>query len=41
MQDALKTMHDANPSWGPLFVAHPGDLAREFAFARHGATGDA
>ncbi|WP_242392775.1 hypothetical protein [Anaeromyxobacter oryzisoli] len=23
---ALKVMHDANPSWGPLYVAHPGDL---------------
>jgi hypothetical protein len=25
---ALKAMHDANPSWGPLYVVHPGDLAR-------------
>ena len=24
---ALKAMHDANPSWGPLYVVHPGDLA--------------
>lgn len=24
----LKQMHDANPSWGPLFVTHPGDLYR-------------
>lgn len=22
----LKIMHDANPSWGPLYVQHPGDL---------------
>jgi hypothetical protein len=22
----LKAMHDANPSWGPLYVAHPGDF---------------
>ncbi len=22
----LKTMHDANPSWGPLYVSHPGDI---------------
>ncbi len=24
---ALKVMHDGNPSWGPLYVVHPGDLA--------------
>ncbi len=23
---ALKAMHDRNPSWGPLYVAHPGDV---------------
>jgi hypothetical protein len=23
-------MHDANPSWGPLYVVHPGDIARDF-----------
>jgi len=23
----LKSMHDSNPSWGPLFIAHPGDLS--------------
>jgi hypothetical protein len=22
----LKIMHDANPSWGPLYVRHPGDM---------------
>lgn len=22
----LKAMHDGNPSWGPLYVGHPGDL---------------
>jgi hypothetical protein len=27
-RNVLKIMHDANPSWGPLFVAHPGDTAR-------------
>jgi len=37
MLDVLKVMHDANPSWGPLYVAHPGDIARDFAFARRGA----
>lgn len=26
MQGILKAMHDANPSWGPLYIAHPGDL---------------
>jgi hypothetical protein len=41
MLDVLKVMHDANPSWGPLFVAHPGDIAREFAFARRGAASEA
>jgi hypothetical protein len=24
----LELMHDANPAWGPLFVAHPGNLYR-------------
>jgi len=23
----LKEMHDTNPSWGPLFVLHPGDIS--------------
>jgi hypothetical protein len=26
MVAALKVMHDGNPSWGPLYVAHPGDM---------------
>jgi hypothetical protein len=25
----LKAMHDKNPSWGPLFVAHPGTISRQ------------
>ena len=29
MISLLKNMHDDNPSWGPLFVAHPGDLKRD------------
>jgi hypothetical protein len=29
MLGALKVMHDANPSWGPLYVMHPGDVARD------------
>jgi hypothetical protein len=33
MLGVLKVMHDANPSWGPLYVAHPGDLARDFVLA--------
>jgi hypothetical protein len=24
-------MHDANPSWGPLYIVHPGDIARDYA----------
>lgn len=39
MLEALKAMHDTNPSWGPLFVAHPGDLARNFAFVRRTPAG--
>lgn len=27
MLDFLKAMHDANPSWGPLYVVHPGDIS--------------
>ena len=26
----LNVLHDQNPSWGPLFVVHPGDLRRDF-----------
>jgi len=26
MIGVLKVMHDRNPSWGPLYVAHPGDM---------------
>jgi hypothetical protein len=29
MLDLLRTMHDRNPSFGPLVVRHPGDLARD------------
>jgi hypothetical protein len=25
MLSLLKLMHDTNPSWGPLYIAHPGD----------------
>jgi hypothetical protein len=26
MISTLKIMHDKNPSWGPLYVRHPGDI---------------
>ena len=29
MLGLLKVMHEANPSWGPLYVVHPGDVARD------------
>jgi hypothetical protein len=32
MIDILKRMHDGNPSWGPLFVRHPGNLAIHRAY---------
>jgi hypothetical protein len=31
----LKIMHDKNPSWGPLFIAHPGDLYRQRSYMPH------
>lgn len=34
MVAVLKTMHDANAAWGPLFVAHPGDITRDFCIQR-------
>jgi hypothetical protein len=33
----LNTMHDENPAWGPLFVAHPGNISRDLAYCRYGA----
>lgn len=32
MLTTLKLMHDRNPSWGPLFVTHPGNLTPHFAY---------
>jgi hypothetical protein len=29
MLAVMEAMHDANPSWGPLYVVHPGDIARD------------
>ncbi|MED1794158.1 hypothetical protein P4V54_15865 [Brevibacillus nitrificans] len=34
MTTLLKTMHDANPSWGPLYVRHRGDLSPHRAYSR-------
>ena len=36
MIDLLKTMHDGNLSWGPLFLAHPGDLLRHVVYEKAG-----
>lgn len=30
MINILKSMHDKNPAWGPLFIKHPGNLTRHF-----------
>ena len=32
MVTLLKIMHDTNPAWGPLFVNHPGDIARHMIY---------
>ncbi len=32
MLNTLKQMFDRNPSWGPLRVAHPGDIFRCLAY---------
>jgi hypothetical protein len=34
MLGILKTMHDANPSWGPLYVAHPGDITTRMVYSK-------
>jgi hypothetical protein len=31
----LAEMKDKNPSWGPLFVRHPGDIRRDRAYVPH------
>lgn len=33
----LKTMHDKNPSWGPLFIAHPSTVSRDLSYILHRA----
>ncbi|HEY5958505.1 MAG TPA: hypothetical protein VIV60_18210 [Polyangiaceae bacterium] len=35
MLGVLKTMHDKNPSWGPLFVRHPGNVVLKLGYNRH------
>jgi hypothetical protein len=32
MINLLKMMHDKNPSWGPLFITHPGTSNRDYAY---------
>jgi hypothetical protein len=34
MLAVMEAMHDANPSWGPLYVVHPGDIARDLVFSK-------
>lgn len=34
MLAVLKKMHDGNAAWGPLFVTHPGNISRDFAYVR-------
>lgn len=34
MLGVLKVMHDANPSWGPLYVVHPGNVVRDLVVGR-------
>jgi hypothetical protein len=29
VEDSRLAMHDANPSWSPLYVVHPGGVARK------------
>jgi hypothetical protein len=39
MVAVLKVMHDANTSWGPLFVAHPGTISRDLTWVRSRSEG--
>jgi hypothetical protein len=34
MVAVLKTMHDRNPSWGPLFIAHPSTISRQMTYLK-------
>lgn len=31
---ALSRLHDRNPSWGPLFIVHPGQMSRDYFMPR-------
>jgi len=35
MVQILSKLHAQNPVWGPLFVRHPGNIRRDFAYVRH------
>jgi hypothetical protein len=35
MVSILNKMHGQNPVWGPLFVRHPGNIARDLAYVPH------
>jgi len=35
MVSILNKMHAQNPVWGPLFVRHPGNIARDLAYVPH------
>jgi hypothetical protein len=37
LQTSLKSMHNDNPSWGPLYVAHRGDITRHLSRIRRAA----
>jgi hypothetical protein len=34
MISILKTLHDRNPSWGPLYISHPGNMVPLAAYIR-------
>jgi hypothetical protein len=36
MKTILKTLHDQNPAWGPLFVRHPGNVVRDVYYLKRG-----
>src|SRR5262249_22506580 len=33
MVDLLKKMHNSNAAWGPLFIAHSGNMARHHSYS--------
>jgi hypothetical protein len=40
MLTVLKVMHNTNPSWGPLYVVHPGNMAAHRAYRRFSGNHD-